>query len=54
MFTTHNIMHSNIADIAVGSPISIDNLIVHFMSKGDKYNLSERKLDAVLNIAVED
>ncbi len=50
----HNIMHSNIADIAVGSPISIDNLIVHFMSKGDKYNLSERKLDAVLNIAVED
>ncbi len=50
----HNIKQSNIADIAVGSPISIDNLIVHFMSKGDKYNLNTRKLDAVVHASVEE
>ena len=50
----HNIKQSNIADIAEGSPISIDNLIVHFMSKGDKYNLNTRKMDAVVHVAAED
>ncbi len=50
----HNIHHSNIADISVGSPISIDNLIVHFMAKGDKYNLLTRKFDAVEQVNVED
>ena len=50
----HNIKQSNIADIPEGSPISIDNLIVHFMSKGDRYNLSSRKLDAVIHAAAED
>ncbi|MBK7691082.1 MAG: cyanophycinase [Bacteroidetes bacterium] len=39
----HNIRHSNIADLADGSPISIENLIVHFLAKGNKYILSERK-----------
>lgn len=50
----HNIKQSNIADIAEGSPISIDNLIVHFMSKGDKYNLNKRHMDAVVHVAAED
>ncbi|GDX53165.1 cyanophycinase [Bacteroidota bacterium] len=50
----HNIKQSNIADISEGSPISIDNLIVHFMSKGDKYNLSSRKMDAVVHVAAEE
>lgn len=50
----HNIKQSNIADISEGSPISIDNLIVHFMSKGDKYNLSSRKMDAVVHVATEE
>lgn len=50
----HNIKQSNIADIAEGSPISIDNLIVHFMSKGDKYNLNTRQMDAVVHVAAED
>ena len=42
----HNIVHSNIADIEIGHPISIENLKVHFMSKGDKYNLISRKFEA--------
>lgn len=50
----HNIKNSNIADISEGSPISIDNLIVHFMSKGDKYNLISRKLDAVVHVTTEE
>ena len=39
----HNIRHSNIADLADGRPISVENLIVHFMAKGDKYLVHERK-----------
>ena len=40
----HQISKSNIADIAEGNPISIGNLVVHFMSKGDEYFLHERTL----------
>ncbi len=43
----HNIRHSNIADLADGSPISTENLIVHFLAKGNKYILSERKYIAM-------
>jgi cyanophycinase len=43
----HNIRHSNIADLADGSPISIENLIVHFLAKGNKYILSDRKYIAM-------
>lgn len=39
----HHIRHSNIADLADGCPISVENLIVHFMAKGDKYQLHQRK-----------
>lgn len=39
----HNIRHTNIADLAYGSPISVENLIVHFMACGDKYLVAERK-----------
>ena len=39
----HDIHHSNIADLPEGSPISIENLIVHVMVKGNGYILSERK-----------
>ncbi len=37
----HNIGYSNIADLADGKPISIENLKVHFMAKGDKYTLNK-------------
>ncbi|MFN8153109.1 MAG: cyanophycinase [Bacteroidia bacterium] len=39
----HAIRHSNIADLAEGSPISIENLIVHVMTKGNAYELQKRK-----------
>lgn len=39
----HEIMHSNIADIPDGCPISIENLKVHFLEKGNGYDLIERK-----------
>ena len=39
----HEIKHCNIADIADNTPISIENLIVHFLAKGNSYILKERK-----------
>jgi cyanophycinase len=39
----HDIMHSNIADIPDGNPISIENMKVHFCEKGNGYLLRERK-----------
>jgi len=38
-----NIEYNNIADIDFGKPISVENIIVHIMSKGDIYNLETRK-----------
>ncbi|MCX6274018.1 MAG: cyanophycinase [Bacteroidetes bacterium] len=42
----HGIRHSNIADLKEGSPISIENLIVHVLAKGNCYNLNKRKFSA--------
>jgi cyanophycinase len=39
----HHIIHSNIADIPDGNPISIENLKVHFCEKGNGYIINERK-----------
>lgn len=39
----HDILHSNIADIPYGNPISIENLKVHFCEKGNGYMINERK-----------
>lgn len=39
----HDIMHSNIADIPDGNPISIENLKVHFCEKGNGYNVQQRR-----------
>jgi len=39
----HDIMHSNIADIPDGNPISIENLKVHFCEHGNGYLVNERK-----------
>ena len=39
----HDIKHSNIADIPDGCPISIENMKVHFLEKGNGYNPFERK-----------
>jgi len=40
-----NIEYNNIADISFGSPISVENIIVHIMSQGDRYNLETRKFE---------
>ncbi len=40
-----NIEYNNIADISFGEPISVENIIVHIMSKGDVYNLKTRKYE---------
>lgn len=39
----HEILHSNIADIPEGNPISIENLKVHFCENGNGYIISDRK-----------
>jgi len=39
----HEIKHSNIADIPDGCPISIENLKVHLLEKGNGYDLELRK-----------
>ena len=46
IFDGHYILHSNIADIEDGMPISIENLLVHVLAKGNHYYLSERKFFA--------
>jgi cyanophycinase len=35
---------TNIPDVVMGSPVSIENLIVHVMSLGDHYDLKTKKL----------
>jgi len=42
----HGIQHSNIADLKEGCPISIENLIVHVLAKGNSYDLKRRKFSA--------
>jgi cyanophycinase len=41
----HQIRHSNIADVPEGNPISIENLVVHFLTLGDRFSISERKFE---------
>lgn len=40
----HEIKHSNIADLQDGSPITIENLKAHFLTKGNRYDLVNREL----------
>jgi cyanophycinase len=46
IFDGHNIRHSNIADAEQGTPLSIENLVVHVLAKGNFYYLNERKFFA--------
>lgn len=43
IFDGHGILYSSIADVEEGQPISIENLVVHVMAKGNFYYLKERK-----------
>ena len=38
----HNIRFTNIADVNYGSPVSIENLIVHVLAKGNGFDLYKR------------
>ncbi|MFT4153230.1 cyanophycinase [Parafilimonas sp.] len=39
----HEVIHTNIADIPEGNPMSIENLHVHFCARGNGYFIDERK-----------
>ncbi len=43
IFDGHQIKHTNIADIEEGTPLSIENMIVHIMAKGNHYQVRQRK-----------
>ncbi len=47
----HEIRHSNIADLKEGSPLSIENLIVHILAKGNCYDLKSRKFSAEISVS---
>lgn len=46
-----NIRHSNIAEIADGSPISVETILkVHILERGNQYNLQNvKKFEAKVN-----
>lgn len=39
----HQIMHSNIADVPLGTPIAMQGMIVHFLAKGNCFEIASRK-----------
>lgn len=41
-----HIKHNNIADIEEGTPISVENIIVHIMEKGNRYNAKTKEFEA--------
>ncbi|MFN5182239.1 MAG: cyanophycinase [Bacteroidota bacterium] len=46
-----NIKDTNITSVEMGSPISIKNLVVHVLSKHDKYNLSKNEMTIHVQIS---
>ncbi|HIF14793.1 MAG TPA: cyanophycinase [Bacteroidetes bacterium] len=49
----HHIKHTNIVEAKDGSPISIENLKVHVMAKGNYYKLGERQFYSKIENGVE-
>jgi cyanophycinase len=45
-----HIRHNNIADISEGQPISVENMIVHLMEKGNRYNSKTKVFEAAVNV----
>ena len=50
IFDGHELRHTNIADIEEGAPISIENMIMHIISKGYRYSLKKRSFEAPVAI----
>ncbi len=46
-----HVADTNITDVAMGEPISIKNMVVHVMSEGDHYLLSDHKLTIHTKVA---
>ena len=42
IFDGHEIKHSNIANVSMGEPLSVERMIVHIISKGNFYYLGDR------------
>lgn len=40
-----DILHSNITEVSIGTPISVENLRVNILVHGNKYHLKERRFD---------
>lgn len=40
-----DILHSNITEVSIGTPISVENLRVNILVHGNRYHLRERKFD---------
>ncbi len=47
----HEIMHSNMADIPEGNPLSIENLKVHFCAKGNGYIVNQRSFVELMGLS---
>jgi cyanophycinase len=47
------IEYNNIADIRFGQPISIENIVVHMLSKGDKFDIKSRQYTG-LEVVISD
>ena len=49
-----NIVETNVYDVEIGDPVSIENLKVHVMSLFDKYDLQLQRMIIKKAIKVED
>ncbi len=45
--------HTSLSEVEMGSPVSIDNLIVHVMALGDHYDLKNKKLTIQIPKAID-
>ncbi|MBS1644300.1 MAG: cyanophycinase [Bacteroidetes bacterium] len=46
--------YNNIADIPIGAPIAVENLVVHLLSQDDTYDLKTRKFVGVPSVVEDD
>lgn len=47
IFDGHHVRHSNIADVEEGEPFTIENMIMHIISKGYRYDVRQRGFQAI-------
>ena len=48
-----SVSDTNITDVDLGEPISIQNMVVHVMSEGDYYLLNEHKMTIRNKVSVK-